>query len=671
MSSLRISAAGLRVFEPYAHGEAAGGIGLKVPPRRLRTGVPPHEEEGEDPDPAFVISAPGILPHEVYACETFIHLAAVRELLLVVGYQYVGGDSDLNGYVREPAIDDERATQIRAATAEWARRWVTGPVSDMVAAVQRFLADEHGQYWMHRVNLSRLEPCHWSGYGANTLNMLMYAEPSFRAWLEPLYARFLEGGGPASASPGTRPAPPACGLFFNFEGFFWCPRMATDPRRIDMQEASDGARWPDDLDPYALEVLAAVFRNREPNCTDRERHSYGCLQPARAHPATHLEVIVNLSAHEQRADYGDAQPVYSRDSHKLSPEARLQRLRQFVEEPPDPAMVHQACFRGPRPVLKQHVAKLRNSTRAEVEQLAARLRESSRPREGDIIRPSDVACKVSAAKVAITAHPYPTVPDHLDLGTRLNFHMGVARAICGIVPYPIFNPVTSPLWVGPPVRVPMPPGAALALPSNLVHQIARYQTSGSTFSLYKKVCLAGSFARDRRLLTQQRRMWKYCWGLADSPWSELWYRIDKRPDGKKPSRPYLHGPGLPAPTSPRRANHRLDADCFKERFRRAAADHDVKQRCLYDGWLARTARNRILGVRGLSWLFAFAPEVRPFFSLPHQLARALVLRFPQHYPPATTDVCALADRLIAEREAFAAPPEVAAMIAKLWEAFAE
>jgi len=159
-------------------------------------------------------------------------------------------------------------------------------------------------------------------------------------------------------------------LSFCFDGFFWCPRMMTEPRRIEMREAPDGARWPEDLDPFALEVLAAAFHNRERNAYDPSRHCYGSLQPGRAYPCTHLDLLANLSAHEQRSDYGDAQLVYSSDSNTLGPEEKLARLYDFMERPPDVARVFDLCFRDLRPLLEQHATKLRNSTREDIEQLA-------------------------------------------------------------------------------------------------------------------------------------------------------------------------------------------------------------------------------------------------------------------------------------------------------------
>lgn len=639
--------------------------GLRVPPRRSRVGVP----ECAAPPSALAVevSPPHLVPHEVYACEIFMHLAAVKELLELVGYPSTAERwLHLRENTWEPSFDAERTAAIRAAARAWADRWVRGTVDRMVAAAQRFLDDEHGQMWLHRWSLNLSDPCHWNSYGATSLNLLLHAEPGLRGWLDPLYARFVRGGPSPMAGSGAAfgevGAPSELSMLsFCFDGFFWCPRMMTEPRRIEMREAPDGARWPEDLDPFALEVLAAAFHNRERNAYDPSHHCYGSLQPGRAYPCTHLDLLANLSAHEQRSDYGDAQLVYSSDSNTLGPEEKLARLYDFMEHPPDIARVFDLCFRDLRPLLEQHATKLRNSTREEIEQLAAEMR-ARRSLEGgprgmrEPRQPTGlVCCKVSSGRVAASAKPIKEIPENLDeMGVRISCLMGTARAT--FPPSCFFNPITSPMWVGPPVRVPMSPGAVVAIPSNLVHQIARYQTAASTFSLYKKLSLAGSFAPDEALLVRQRRMWQYCWGLAPSPWP-------KRAAERRRSTA-----GVASTTAPE-ARTSLDAASLRARHRKVVADPDIKQRCIYDVWLASRTRGRILGIRGLSWLFAHAPEVRPFFSLPHQLARALVLRFPQHYPPATTDVCALADTLIAQREAFEAPPEVAAMIRTLWQGF--
>lgn len=93
--------------------------------------------------------------------------------------------------------------------------------------------------------------------------------------------------------------------------------------------------------------------------------------------------------------------------------------------------------------------------------------------------------------------------------------------------------------------------------------------------------------------------------------------------------------------------------------------------------LHRIADDVMIMQKGKAWLCAIPrtirfflfqmPETRTFFSAPMQLARALVLRFPQHYAPETTDLQALAARLVREGPRFKAPPEVAAMVRTLWQ----
>jgi hypothetical protein len=691
MAAASLSSAGVRLAMTESYD---GGPGrwpsLDVPRRRSRAGVPPIIAGASANPPAasaVEVSGARLVPHEVYACEIFVHLAAIKELLQLVGYPAtVERWLHLRETAWEPSFDAQRTATIREGARAWARRWVHGTAHDMVAAAQRFVADEGAQMWLHRWALNVSDPCHWNGYGATSLNLLLFAEPGLRAWLEPLYARFVEGGPPpgssssssSSAEGGSLSPPPLRrdpALRLCFDGFFWCPRMMTEPRRIEMREAPDGARWPADMDPFALEVLAATFRNRERNVHDPARHCYGSLQPGLAFPCTHLELLANLSAHEQRSDYGDAQLVYSADSHTLSPAEKLARLRDFLDSPPDVARVFELCFRDLRPLLDQHATKLRNSTREEIEQLAAELRarrslENGPRGVGAPRNPTtgSVCCKVSAMRVAASARPMRHIPaDNLDeMGVRLSCLMGTARAT--FPPSCFFSPVTSPMWVGPPVRVPMPPGAVAAVPSNLVHQIARYQTSASTFSLYKKLCLAGSYSADGALLLRQRRLWRYCWGIDRSPWTHKPCGTSARSERVRTAAVAEPAAGAAAGAAAAQRTT-LDAASLRERHRLVVADPDIKQRCIHDAWLAEKTRGRILGIRGLSWLFAHAPEVRPFFSLPHQLARALVLRFPEHYPPQATDVCALADRLIAQREDFEAPAEVAHMIRTLWRSF--
>jgi hypothetical protein len=77
-----------------------------------------------------------------------------------------------------------------------------------------------------------------------------------------------------------------------------------------------------------------------------------------------------------------------------------------------------------------------------------------------------------------------------------------------------------------------------------------------------------------------------------------------------------------------------------------------------------TSINRALAVFSI-----YLPETRRFFSLPHQLARALVFRFPQHYPPETTDLTALAQRILEQKMRFDGPPEAVRMLRRLWVMF--
>jgi hypothetical protein len=74
--------------------------------------------------------------------------------------------------------------------------------------------------------------------------------------------------------------------------------------------------------------------------------------------------------------------------------------------------------------------------------------------------------------------------------------------------------------------------------------------------------------------------------------------------------------------------------------------------------------------QAFAFMLTYVPDMRRFFSVPYQLARALVLRFPEHYPPNTTDVGQLAATLLREKYQFRGPPEVERMIRALWDGFA-
>lgn len=659
--------------DPYAPEDAARWPavsrqpGMTVHPRRVRTNLGPRtplREEYATGDPPVALSPAGLFPRAAYAAEFFMHVTAVRELMLIVGYPSTPERWMVlrtESFGERKRFTREQFARIRADVAGWVDRWIHGRVSARMADVQRFLLDEDAQLWAHRWTQHMNEPGLWNSYGATSLNLLLPAEPALRGWLDPLYEAFLRGADPEA---GPSPAPAAAGIFCCFDGFNWCPRKVTDSRSVCIREAPCGIRPPSWIDPYSLEVLSACFRQRDRLGMWPELHRYGRLTRDGS-PCSHLELLANLAAHEQRSDYGDAQPVYSAGSHTLSADERTRRVMDFAAAPPDPDRVRQLCYSDMVFRMRKN-PKLRHTPPDQLLALAAddpaaRMASSI---TGDV--EATITCRV-APNVMITAmRPVRKLPASMDIGVRLSPLFGTAVHAIGNNRW--HNPVTCPLWVGPPRRVDVPAGAVVALPSNLVYQISRYQTMASTFSLYKRICLAGSFSPSRSLLAPQRALWNYCWGVPAAAAAEAGAAAEAADAAARPSPEEEYRRHVEEASE---AGYPITPASMRLSCRQAEADPDILQRCIYDAILCTYQTRSRIGIRGLNWVFFFMPEVRPFFSLPHQLARALVLRFPEHYPPESTDVLALARRLVAEKQAFRGPQEVTSMLGTLWDMMSE
>jgi hypothetical protein len=191
----------------------------------------------------------------------------------------------------------------------------------------------------------------------------------------------------------------------------------------------------------------------------------------------------------------------------------------------------------------------------------------------------------------------------------------------------------SPLWVGPPRRADLASGAILAWPANLVHGFPFYTGRTATFHLAKRLSYASSFQPFNELFHPKRRLWAYCWGASNN--------------------------GSSSTTT---KGTRTQTDDEDEVLHRVSADvsHHAKQGAAVNK--AYTNNN------GFYFMFTNVPDVRMFFSLPVQLARALQLRFPDVFPP-TASALDLAKDLIRRKQEWQAPVpdhESTRMVRTLW-----
>jgi hypothetical protein len=616
-----------------------------------------------------VLSPEGLFPRVPYELEVWYHMAAMTELLQAAEYPAAGvgiGVQRPYSIQRGPRYcppPPEQAERMVAAGREWARRWVHGTVEARVAdGVAAFAADEELQLWAHGWLRSRKGvSIHYRNWGAMTIGLLLGVEPGVLRWVGELYGAFMCRAGPEG---GARHRP-----VLQLEGFTWCPRLATSEKTASkMRSAPAGSPAPDSLDPMSPALLASTYRIQERLVYEPDRRAYGTLEPGRAQPTTHLEFAANLARHDQTAAQADVQLVYSRHSHTLSCEERLARLLHFARHPPDLAEIERRCF-------------------------------GVEPRNDGVQR---VWCSVSEAAVAAACRPAlrRETPGH-NLGTELTQSLGVALRRAGR--HRTFNPCTSPLWVGPAARAELPVGRILGWPANLVHGWPNTNGLSSAYHITKTLCFASSY---QEATHPQQAVWMHCWGLTD--WAEVLGpkpvmhigvpRGRICPSGQAGGSPKkCEGEGDQGPSAGR-GRRRVAASLPAPEpaleppaRRKAAAQRKVhalgdvqvtppaESDDPLDALLLRTAADlthhatrldTYSNLQAFAFMFKYVPETRIFFSLPHQLARALVLRFPETYPPATTDVLALAKRLLRERRDFDAPEPVQRMIRTLWDMFA-
>ena len=675
------------------------------------------------PHPAVVVSPEGLFPRASYELEIWYHLAAVCELLRAAEYPEgsVGiGAGTPYCIQRGPKYcppPPEQAERLKAAGRRWAERWVRGRVGARLAdGVRAFAADEAAQLWAHGWMRSRKGvSIHYRNWGAMTLGLLLGAEPEVQRWVGDLYAVFLRQGGD-SQPRGSR-------LALQLEGFTWCPRLATHERFAKvMRAAPAGTPAPAKFDPMDTRILATSYRIQERLAYEPDRHTYGSLEPGRAQPTTHLEFAANLSRHDQRAEQGDVQLVFSQDSHTLSCEDRLARLLHFARHPPDLAEIERRCF-------------------------------GVEPAADGVQR---VWCSVSEAAVAAACRPLARETPGHNLGTELTQSLGVALRRAGR--HRSFNPSTSPLWVGPATRAELPAGRILGWPANLVHGWPNTNGLSSACHMTKTLCFASSFQQHQeahQLRHPQEAVWRHCWGIAD--WTEVVGPLPPvralvrqavpqpiiRPRGPRrpregnaagaaeggatpsgamalrvtpseakgsaetaseaappaaaaeiPAAPPAAAAEIPAapeiaaappaaaaeiPAAPPAARKRQSycqkvhalGDVETATFEPGQSREDeLLLRTAADLTHHATRLDSYSNQQAFAFMFKFVPETRVFFSMPHQLARALILRFPETYPPDTTDPLALARRLLRERRDFQAPAEVQRMLRTLWDMFA-
>jgi hypothetical protein len=646
----------------------------------------PVEEE------PFVRSGPGLFPREPYDTAIWWHLCALSELLDCAGVprsslsmKGMPTATLLNRTATESRtqqipdpISPAAGAAIARSAREWVRRWVEAPMAERAADVRAFCEDDAAQVRLFSV----LQPMRFGRaqarwkvqqlhLGAVTVTMLLSAEPGVRAWVrrcldgfhgvgrpreEALRAEqefrekeragwqaFAESAESAGAGPAI-PASAALRVTSAMDGFQFCPRIvcAGVTRSGHSLLSADGRPKTQtrlNFARFSPAALPTIWHRAERLCPPPEPHRTGRFRTS-ALPAAHIEVFANLGAYPQDSTQGDVQVCYSAGSDARDVEETLTQLAyRAAAGPPEDMAVRIGLKPGSRTMWECEVTE---------DALARAIRHAER--------------------TDLPAEPF------VELSSRLGAAcMGRIGAFCTV------DPTFSPLWAGPPRRIDLLPGALVALPSNLVHGLQNATGRGLRYHLSARLCFSPSYKDYAATRHPQEHVWKQVWGVT-TRWEKVYAGLGGEVAaaslaGGKERRPragevllrdealaeQMRDAGF-APTAPR-----ADNVYSRKSMRQVAKNLDPLHKIADDA----LASKHPTWYRGISRIFRYFLfrhyDTRLFFSAPMQLARCLVLRFPQHYPPETTDLRALATRLVAEQVNFHGPSEVVDMIRTLWE----
>lgn len=568
----------------------------------------------------------GLFPREVYELEIWFHLAATYELLVAAGYPThrnrgpgVALPSHLAG--RGAQTTPDQFQQCVCNVRAWVQKWVMAPdIEARIGDVVAFALDEAKHVWFHSWMNNRTHgwPIQYRNWGALSLCLLMGVERPVLQWVTRLYQHFLRQSN-VDFMDGR--------VAMCMDGFQFAPRLSKGMFICSTIRKHEHYR-PDDP-----EALPNVFRIDERLTYDPDLHIHGKLDLERGQPATHLLFMANVSPHAHLAAEGDVGLVFSKDSHTVSHESRVARLAEAVDDPE-------------RGSVQSESACIRN----EVSMDAIRKAMEPAPPGGHVT-------------VTWT-------------GVELNDKMGAT--VKKYKARRLVNVTTSPLWVGPPRRADLLPGAIVAWPSNLVYGFCPAPLFGSSLHLVKRLNYGASFMAAQRITCHpQHTAWMHAWGH------------DVRKQGEKRkvrTRRQAHGTTSQARRHVSQARTAItfvpDSIISIGGAPPAAAATQAQPTpalSIADKALMRTVSDvthhadsafGYTNCSAFAFAFTYVPEVKMYYSLPMQLSRALMIRFHGQWPSGTT-ITSLARDLASEGRAWTGgPAEAVEMMRALWDMFA-
>lgn len=610
--------------------------------RALRSPTVPAQPTTDDPE--VVMGPEGLFPRETYELEIWFHLAATYELLVAAGYPThrnrgpgVALPSHLAG--RGAQTTPEQFQQCVANVRAWVDRWVTIPlIESRLQDVVAFALDEAKHVWFHSWMNNRTHgwPIQYRNWGAMSLCLLMGVERPVLQWVTRLYQHFLR-----QSNVGFMDGRVAMCM----DGFQFAPRLSKGMLACSTIRKHENYR-PDDPD-----ALPNVFRIDERLTYDPDLHIHGKLDVERGQPATHILFMANVSPHAHLAAEGDVGLVFSKDSHTVSHESRVAGLAEAIDDP------ERGTVR-----INDH-AYIRNEVTLEA------VRKAMEPAP-------------PGGHVTVTW-----------TGVEINDKLGAT--VRKFKARRLVNPTTSPLWVGPARRVDLLPGAIVAWPSNLIYGFCPAPLFGSSMHLTKRLNYGASFMAAQRTHSHPQYIaWMHAWGhdvrkqgeqrrvrlprRAQGTTSEARRHVSKArttitfvPDsiisigGAPPGGGGGEGGG---------GETKREVDVGEE-----GSPPPAPPVAIADKALTRTVSDvthhadsafGYTNCSAFAFAFTYVPEVKTYYSLPMQLSRALMIRFPGQWPAGTTITGLARDLASGGRDWNAGPAQAVDMVRALWDMFA-
>jgi hypothetical protein len=219
------------------------------------------------------------------------------------------------------------------------------------------------------------------------------------------------------------------------------------------------------------------------------------------------------------------------------------------------------------------------------------------------------------------------------LGFDLTPELGVTLTVHG--GRRMLDHTTCPLWVGPAKKVDLNPGEIIAWPANLVHGFPNFHGKPRAIHLSKRLNFSTSFQVLANGCHPHLTAWQHAWAMENTR-------------KRRHQREVQHS--MPPEITTR----------FHPSFFRSISDTTQHAD---DGYSYKTS------VKAMNYSLHHVPEVKAFFSVPVQLARALTFRFPEQFMD--VDTLNLAAELAERKSEWSCPPcELAThMVRELWAMF--